>query len=217
MENLKNIIFDLGNVILNIDTNLSKQAFEREGLHNFDELYTLTSQSNIFDNLEVGGFSEKTFYENLRSITGTNLSDYAIKSCWNALIDHYPESHIEVLRKSQKQYRTFILSNTNIIHYKYYTALLNKSFGINGLESLVEKAYFSHEIKMKKPDPEIFKFVLSQSGIKPEDTLFIDDSEVHVKSASKLGIKCLWLKNRKLYQHFDNNGKIKSSTIDKLY
>jgi len=198
MQNIKNIIFDLGNVILDIDTKLSKIAFERQGLKDFDNLYTLASQNKIFDKLEVGELNPDEFFKELRIIRGVNLSDEIIMRCWNALIMDYTTERLEILQNCKKEYRTFILSNTNIIHYQHYTDILKNNYNINGLESLVEKAYFSHEVKMKKPDAEIFLHVLSDSKIKAEETLFIDDSKIHIDSANKLDFKTIWLNDKKL-------------------
>ncbi len=198
MQRIKNIIFDLGNVILDIDTDLSKIAFEQQGLKDFDNLYTLASQNKIFDRLEVGVLNPDKFFKELRIISGVNLSDEIIIRCWNALIIDYTTERLEILQNCKKRYRTFILSNTNIIHYLHYANILKNKYNINGLESLVEKAYFSHEVKMKKPDAEIFLHVLSDSNIKAEETLFIDDSKIHVDSAKRLGFKTIWLNDKKL-------------------
>lgn len=195
---IKNLIFDLGNVILNIDTKLSEQAFAKHGLNNFGELYTLAAQSEIFDRLEVGSISPSDFYREFRHITKSNLSDEIIRDCWNALILDYPPARINLLADLKQKYRTFLLSNTNRIHYEFYNPIINKQFGFDGLESFFEKAYFSHEIGMKKPDPKIFEFVLENSNLIPAETLFIDDNNANIKAASALGIHTLWLKDNNL-------------------
>ncbi len=198
MRKFKNIIFDLGNVILDIDTELSKKAFEKEGVENFDKLYTLAYQAEVFDRLEIGAISEKEFYSEIREITGSSLSDNQIRDCWNALIIDYNMERIEFLQKTRTKYKTFILSNTNEIHYKLYTEILLKKYEVQGLESLVDKAYFSHKIGLKKPDPEAFYYIINNAGIKINETLFIDDNQDHIKSAAELGFKTLLLNNKKL-------------------
>lgn len=198
MEKIKNIIFDLGNVILDIDTDLSKKAFEHEGVKNFEKLYTLAYQAEIFDRLEVGAITENQFYNEIRNITGSELSDNKIKDCWNALIIDYNKPRIELLQQVKKKYKTFILSNTNEIHYKVYTAILNEKYNIQGLERLVDKAYFSHKIGLKKPDPQAFFHIINDVGINIHETLFIDDNHDHVDSASKLGFETILLKDKKL-------------------
>jgi glucose-1-phosphatase len=195
---IKNIIFDLGNVILNIDTNLSEIEFAKNGLSDFGKLYTLASQEEIFDRLEIGSVSPTGFFEEFRKITKSEMSDDLIRHCWNALILDYPPARIQLLQNLKSRYRTFLLSNTNKIHYDFYTEILNTQFGISGLEALLEKAYFSHEIGMKKPNAEIFEFVLGKSGLIPEETLFIDDNKDNIIAATKLGLQTIWLTDNNL-------------------
>ncbi|MDD2633874.1 MAG: HAD family phosphatase [Bacteroidales bacterium] len=198
MNKVKNIIFDLGNVILDIDTKLSEVAFANKGLENFENLYTLAAQSEIFDRLEVGNITPKEFYTEFRQITNTNLTDDIITDCWNALILDYEPKRIELLKKLKTKYRTFILSNTNKIHYDFYTTLLKKTQNINGLESLVEKAYFSHEINLKKPGREIFEYVLQDGNLITSETIFIDDSKPNIITAREMGFKTILLKEAPL-------------------
>ena len=197
MENIKNLIFDLGNVILNIDTKLSEKAFAQYGMNDFEKLYTLASQNELFDRLEVGSITENEFYDEFRRVTGCELDNKTLEQCWDALIMDFPAARIEMLKhlKAEGKYRTFILSNTNIIHYRFYTALLKRTRGVNGLESLVEHAYFSHEIGLKKPNRDIFDYVVTNSHIKPEESIFIDDNEANIKAANALGLNTIFLKN----------------------
>ena len=200
MENIRNLIFDLGNVILNIDTKLSEIAFAKYGMNDFEKLYTLASQNELFDRLEVGSITEKEFYDEFRKVTGCKLDNQILEQCWNALIMDFPAARIEMLKrlKNEGKYRTFILSNTNIIHYRFYTALLKRTYGINGLESLVEHAYFSHEIGLKKPNRDIFDHVVAKSHIKPEESIFIDDNEANIKAANALGFNTIFLKDNNM-------------------
>ncbi|MDR2009367.1 MAG: HAD family phosphatase [Bacteroidales bacterium] len=195
---IKNFIFDLGNVILNIDIKLCEIAFSQYGLKNFSVLYSLAAQTEIFDRLETGMISAEEFYNEFREITKTDLSDKIIKDCWNTLIVDFPPERIELLQKLKNKFRTFVLSNTNAIHYDYYTGMLQTQFRIDGLEALTEKAYFSHKVGMKKPYPDIYKFVIDDAGINPAETLFIDDNYENIYAAEMLGIETIWLKDNNL-------------------
>lgn len=197
MENIRNLIFDLGNVILNIDTKLSEIAFAKYGMNDFEKLYTLASQNELFDRLEVGSITENEFYDEFRRVTGCKLDNKTLEQCWDALIMDFPSARIEMLKrlKNEGKYRTFILSNTNIIHYRFYTAMLKRTRGVDGLESLVEHAYFSHEIGLKKPNRDIFDYVVEHSHIKPEESIFIDDNEANIKAANALGFNTIFLKD----------------------
>lgn len=188
---IKNIIFDLGNVILNIDTDYSKKAFERYGLNNFDKIYTLASQINIFDRLETGNISVIEFCNEFRDITKTNFSNEIITECWNALILDYPKERIEILKQLKNKFRTFILSNTNAMHYDCYTKLIKEKFDLENLDLLVEYAYYSHLDGMRKPDINYYKYVLSNSKLLAEETLYLDDNKTNIETAQSLGINCI--------------------------
>ncbi len=197
---IKNIIFDLGNVILNIDTKQSEIEFAKHGIQNFESLYSLASQLKIFDELETGKLSPQDFYLKIRQFTNSHLDDETLKNCWNALILDFPAKRIELILSLQTKYRLFLLSNTNIIHYNYYNSIFVKEYGLKSFNSLFEKAYYSHEIGFRKPDLRAFETILQNSKIKAEETLFIDDNKANIETAKTLGLHTLWLRNNNLEQ-----------------
>lgn len=192
---IKNLIFDFGNVILNIDTKLSEIEFAKHGMNNFSELYTLASQNALFDLLETGKISESDFYAQFRKVANCTLDDDTLRECWNALIMDYPKPRIEMLQrlKAEGKYRTFILSNTNIIHYNFYTKILQETHHIARVEDLVEHAYFSHEVGFRKPNREIFDYVVEHSNILPEESVFVDDNKDNIVAADALGFNTIFL------------------------
>ncbi len=195
VNGIKNIIFDLGGVILDIDYNLTVKAFESLGIPNFKEQYSKMSQSNLFDNIETGKISPEEFRDMIRSVAQKPLTDTEIDTAWNALILHLPQGRIDLLKKLKNEYRLFLLSNTNKIHYDDYTQVIQRENGIAGLEPLFEKTYLSHEMGLRKPNPEIFQVVLNENQLAAEETLFIDDSPQHIASAKTLGIRAYHLED----------------------
>ena len=203
LNGIKNIVFDLGGVILDIDYNLTVKAFEDLGIPNFKEQYSKMSQSNLFDNIETGKISPVEFRDLIREVAQKTISDAEIDTAWNALILHLPQYRIEILKNLQVNYRLFLLSNTNKIHYDDYSEVIKRENGIEGLEPLFEKTYLSHEMGLRKPDPEIFQVVLSENNLVPKETLFIDDSPQHIASAKTLGIVAYHLENEDIGDLFD--------------
>jgi len=195
LNGIKNIVFDLGGVILDIDYNLTVKAFENLGIPNFKEQYSKMSQSNLFDNIETGKIRPEEFRDLIRKVAEKELTDAEIDGAWNALILHLPQHRIDILKKLKPKYRLFLLSNTNKIHYDDYSEVIKRENGIDGLEPLFEKTYLSHEMGLRKPDPEIFKVVLNENNLVAEETLFIDDSPQHIESARTLGIVAYHLEN----------------------
>ena len=186
---IKNIIFDLGGVILNIDHQAPVEAFEALGIPDFEAHYSKASQSSLFVELETGTISPEVFRQRLRDSLSIELSDEDINAAWNAIIKDFPKQNIKLLEQLKGAYRLFLLSNTNAIHHPVFSARLMHEYGYSDLGELMEKAYYSHEIGLHKPDPRIFEFVLDDARLLPEETLFIDDSEQHVTSAQQVGLK----------------------------
>ncbi|MBL7884313.1 MAG: HAD family phosphatase [Bacteroidia bacterium] len=190
-----NIIFDLGGVILNIDYNLSVQAFEKLGLNQFDSHFSQAKQKELFDLYEKGHISSTEFRNQLKKQLNENVTDKDIDNAWNSLLLDLPKERLLLLEEIQKTHRTFLLSNTNEIHILEFNNYLAKTFDIPNLSGYFEKAYLSYEIGMRKPDAEIFEFVINQNKLNPLETLFIDDSIQHIESADALGIQTHWLKS----------------------
>lgn len=192
MQKLKNLILDLGGVLLNIDFSKTKKAFEALGVENFDAFFTQYHASQLFENLETGKISPIQFYEKFREETELNVSDIAIMNAWNAMLGNFPKERVEYLQSLGKKYRLFLLSNTNFIHYEAFMKDFKDAYGYF-FNTLFLQAFYSHEIGLRKPYPEIFQYVLQEGGMKPEETLFIDDTKTNTDTAQSMGIKVIHL------------------------
>ncbi len=195
LKNIKNIIFDLGGVLLNIDYRLSFNEFKKIGFKNFDQVFADLVKSKIFDELEKGIISYVDFRNELKKYCSKNVSDDELDFAWNIMLINIPENRIEMLRVLKSQYKLFLLSNTNEMHCRYYNNLLKRDSGIDNLGMLLHKAYYSHEINVRKPDREIYEYILNAEKLNPSETLFIDDIEENILAANRLGINGYWLKN----------------------
>ena len=198
LSSVKAIIFDFGGVICDIDIRLTVEKFREFGPPK-DGIRTTTEESEkefdrLTEALETGKISPDRFRQAIRDHYQRTLSDRDVDDAWNALLLDIPEHRIRMLEQIRNTYRIFLLSNSNRIHYDCYAKRFSERFGYPDFDSLFEKAWFSFRIGLKKPDPEIFKFVLSQHGLAPGETLFIDDTLEHIQSAKSLGINTYHLK-----------------------
>jgi len=194
-SSIKNIIFDLGGVILNIDYQLASNEFQNLGIQNFDELYSQAKQNNLFDELETGKISPESFRNEIRKMSGLDISDTDLDNAWNAMLLDLPKERIDLLFELSKKYRIFLLSNTNIIHFKNFNYAIINSLGEDVFLKIFEKVYYSFEIGFRKPNADCFQFVLDDAKLKSHETLFIDDSIQHINAAEKLGIQTIHLTN----------------------
>lgn len=189
MAAIKNIIFDMGGVLYNIDYNLTADAFKSLGFTNFEAMYSQFTADVVFEKLEIGEITEQEFYTIIKQNSEVEISTTQIKDAWNAMLLGFRTTAINHLVEIKNSYRIFLLSNTNAIHlesvYKDYEAL-GQSIGY---DALFERAWYSHNIGYRKPNKDIYEFILSEAGLKAEDTLFIDDSFNNIETAKGLGIQ----------------------------
>jgi len=205
-KNIKNIIFDLGVVIINIDTDLTVKAMKELGFSNFQESYTLFKQTNLFDKLEKGFINSHSFRNELRKHIENEVSDEKFNEAWNAMLLDFPKERIDLIKRLSEKYNIYLLSNTNEIHYNQYIKDFKNQYGFE-FSSLFKKAYFSHQVGMRKPDENIFRFAIENSNLNPEETLFIDDLKVNIESAKKTGLKTLWFditKSKEIIKELNN-------------
>ena len=195
LTNIKNIIFDLGRVLLNLDFEASIKAFQELGLKN-DVLDKQQAYSDpVFYELEVGKISPKEFCNGVRRhLNNPLLTDLQIEDAWYAMILDIPENRVKVVKELSKNYNVYLFSNTNQIHIERLHKAFKAEHGID-FPSLFVKDYYSHEIHDRKPDLRSYEKVIELSGIKPEESIFIDDLEKNIIGARQAGLKTFWLKD----------------------
>ncbi|MEX1003726.1 MAG: HAD family phosphatase [Crocinitomicaceae bacterium] len=197
------IIFDLGGVVLNLDYQLTINAFKSLGKENFEALYAQAQQNKIFDAFETGQLSAAEFIDYLKQFLPDVKEDQQIISAWNAMLLDLPPHRIQLLEKLRNHYQLFLLSNTNEIHYQSFRETLQNRFGdLELLEKSFEKTYYSHKIEKRKPNADAFEMVLGENQLKAENTLFIDDTEQHILGAREVGIRTYHLKNEDILDIF---------------
>ena len=186
---IKNIIFDLGNVVINIDPELTISKFKELGVGNFDEMYTIMRQTDVFDRLDTGKITMPEFRQAIRDFSQLNLADAHIDEAWCAMLLDFPNENAELLRKLRSAgYKLYLLSNTNQMHIEFYTEYMHRQFGRNLLTELFDRVFYSHEIGFRKPTRESYEYVLKSENLNPTETLFIDDLEHNVIGARQTGM-----------------------------
>jgi epoxide hydrolase-like predicted phosphatase len=193
MSGIKNIIFDLGGVIIDLDIKATANAFEKLGIVDFDKVYSKLSQSSLVDQFDKGLINENYFFNTIKNQFELKVPLHDLEKAWNAMLLDFPKHRMEALKKYKEKYRTFLLSNTNEAHIREFHRTLHENIGVRDLEGFFEKVYYSCRVGMRKPDKEIFELVLKQNKLDPKETLFIDDTIHHVEGAKRLGIKTILL------------------------
>jgi|SRR5690554_762388 len=190
---IKNIILDLGGVLLNIDYHLTISSFKSLGIENFEELYSQANQSNLFNDFETGHIERDEFIERIAKGLPNSVSQKALVDAWNAMLLDFPEERLAFLLQLKEKYNTVLLSNTNTIHLEFFHKQLKAVHKIDSLDNHFNTTYFSCDMKMRKPNPEIFLKVCKEEDFNPKETLFIDDSIQHVEGAKIAGLHAYYL------------------------
>lgn len=194
MSNIKNLILDLGGVLLNVDYLKTQDAFINDGISNFQQLYSQAQASPLFEDLETGKINEDDFYNALRIISNSSLQNNNITTGWNAMLGSFYPQAIEWLKQIKNKYNLYLFSNTNIIHQTAFIKIYKDEFGEDDFNALFIKAWYSNEIGHRKPYKGSFEFVLNDAKLNATETLFIDDTQVNIEGAKQAGLQTIYLK-----------------------
>jgi glucose-1-phosphatase len=191
MQPVKNIIFDLGGVIINLDFSAAEKAFVELGFEDFKNVFGGGHVTSFIKDYEVGLIDDEQFISEIKKSAKKQNDDEVAIAAWNAMLLDFPPERIAFLRELKKKYRLFLFSNTNSLHLQSFRKTFSNAFGEAIFDELFEKAYYSHEIKMRKPTKEAFDYVVKDAGLVAGETLFVDDMLVNVEGARLAGLQAV--------------------------
>ena len=184
---IQDIIFDLGGVIIGLDTQKTVDALAKLTGISDAEAQLIFRSAEEFKEYEIGKLTDEEFRNFIRSFSKEPLKDKEVDHAWNAMILDIPEHHFELLTHLSQTHRVHLLSNTNNIHLRYVESKLHES-GKDSFKSYFYHQFYSHKMGMRKPNRDIYEAVLLQGDMKAHTTLFLDDNLDNVNAAKKLGI-----------------------------
>jgi len=202
LENIDFLIFDLGNVIIDID-----YAFTINKLKNLlpDDKHKLTDNffpAKFHKDFEKGFISAQEFRNEVRNYFQEDWSDVLIDELWNSLLKNIPLERIDLIKELGKDFGLAVLSNTNSLHVDKLGQILLEDTGEASLDIIFDRVFFSHEMGMSKPDEEIYKSVIQELGVQPERTLFFDDLLENLNGAKKVGLQTFHINHDKALIRF---------------
>lgn len=192
LKGIRNIIFDLGGVLLNIDPMKTIEAFGELGMEQLVGDKGLSYDHEIFYLMEQGKISPDEFRQGVLGLLPQRVSFQQIDDAWTAMLLDFPAIRVELLKNLRKDFGIYLFSNTNAIHVEKFHSIFRNQHGFE-VSTLFEKDFYSNEIGYRKPSPESFQEIIRLSGINPKESLFIDDSLPNVESAIACGLKGYWL------------------------
>jgi glucose-1-phosphatase len=189
---IKNIVFDLGNVIIDLDIERTWMQLKHWLGDDYElALKNIRPNDDIFIQFEVGKITEDEFFETLRSATEGPLSIRQLKEAWNGMLLQIPPQRFEMLARLKEKYNVFLLSNTNKTHVDWVDGYLRTVYGftIQDFDArYFHKSYYSHLIHLRKPNENIYEYVLNDANLIASETLFIDDNVHNIEGAKRVGL-----------------------------
>ena len=186
---IENVIFDLGNVI--VDLNMPRAEAMLQELAGLSFMHAQGKDLDIFLQFESGLISEAIFLNYILSKSSRSVQAIDIIRAWNAMLGDIPLRRLEMMKKLQDRYRVYILSNTNETHIRYTQQHISTHYGASGFEAYVHHPFYSHDLKCRKPDAIIYEKVMEHAGIEPATTLFFDDHPDNIAAAQQAGIQAM--------------------------
>ncbi len=186
---IKNLVFDLGGVLIDVDFKRLEAAFEALGVKEFHKEFSQFTASGFFEGFEKGEISNSEFYKEMIRQAGKGITEKNIRDAWNAILGDFRPKSMEFLLEIGKKYRVFLLSNTNDVHLKEVNNILFRQLGVPDLDGYFEKAYYSQKIGYRKPYEDVYQYIMKDAGITAAETFFVDDSKPNTDTASRMGFK----------------------------
>ena len=182
------VIFDFGGVLLNLDLDATLNAFAKLGIPDFRRMFTLYHASPVFLDLEIGKVEPKAFADAISEEICQPLPEQEIFDAWNAMLADFRLESLAFVDKLRQTMPTFLYSNTNIIHYEVFQKRIAETTPYAHLNDLFHRAYYSHEMGMRKPHAEGYLHILADQGLKASETLFVDDNADNIAGAQAVGL-----------------------------
>jgi len=192
MTTTKNLLFDLGNVLLDLHPQAFKAAFRELLGDKYQATFDYFRETRLLDRLETGQIEPDQFFTTVREHIGNGTTIQQLETAWNTMLGELPAHRLDMLRQLSQHYRIFLLSNTNAIHMRQFDGYLQERYALSltaFTEEFFEYLYFSHELRLAKPDLQIYRSVVEHARIRPEETLFIDDKMENIESARQVGLR----------------------------
>ena len=186
-KKIRNIVFDLGGVLVDLDFKAAINGLQEAGFANVKEQLMAFDRGGIFQKFEVGEITADEFRTAIRENSNVTLTDEEVDALWNLMLLEIPREKLELILELRGKYMVYLLSNTNSIHWDY---VCKNAFNYRGfrVEDYFEETFLSYEMHLAKPDKAIFEKMLHDANLLAEETLFIDDSEANCKAAEEVGI-----------------------------
>ena len=194
MSAIKNVIFDFGVVLYDLNQQATHLALAELGIKDAANIFTIQQQNNLCDQFETGKITPTQFFRGLQKLAGSHATEAQLKTAWEAMLLSLPQDKFLLLNELRKNYTTMVLSNTNSTHIEKVNTALQERYKLSSINDLFDRTYLSFEVGLRKPEPAVFNHVIHDAQINPTETLFIDDLDKNIAAAHSVGINAVLYK-----------------------
>lgn len=188
LSELSTIIFDLGEVIVDLDSQAVLNRFSQlTGLEGIVLKDRLLNTPYLFE-YETGQIDDASFVQGMNDVLQTNIAFEDFKIAWNLMIKDIPLKRLELIGQLKTTHQVLILSNTNYMHEECFEQIMMERIG-QKMTDLADVAYYSHHIGYRKPNHDIYEYVIDQHTLSPSKTIFLDDREDNILAAREVGLQ----------------------------
>lgn len=187
-KNIKAIIFDLGQVLIDLTPARCMEAFAQLGANDIEQALNDKDIQQFLLQFENGDVSEQEFYDKMNSLLPQPADNALIAAAWNSFLGELPAYKLDAILELRKQYKVYLLSNTNVLHWEYARHKYFDRYKGLELRDFFDHAYTSYQMRLLKPDKAIYQSVLDDIGLKPQEVFFLDDRADNCRSAREMGI-----------------------------
>lgn len=203
-KEINTLVFDLGEVIVDLNIRAVIDGFSNKSRMSSKYIeYLITSHVALYE-YETGRINTDEFIDQINEALGANIPLYEFKTIWNSMLREIPVGKLQLLKKASSRYQTLILSNTNEMHEQAFDQMVSTKAPGQIMSDFVNHAYYSHKIGHRKPNQDIYEYIIDANCLNPQQTLFFDDKKENIEGAQRLGIQgVLITQSKNLYTYFE--------------
>ncbi len=189
MKAIKNVILDLGGVIINIDPMRTVEYLASYGVADIETAFARLEEARVFERVELGEINEAEMADEIRQLIPEAPSQEIIRAAWNSLLLDIPAERGAIVKRLAAKYPLYLLSNTSPGHMAIIDGMVREQFGWSSLREPFVRAFYSYEMGVRKPDSAIYARMLEESGLNPEETVFLDDTLANLEKAREFKLQ----------------------------
>jgi FMN phosphatase YigB (HAD superfamily) len=191
LKDTETIIFDLGEVIIDLDSKRVIDQFQKHSDKSAEDIIRLISKSQDLIDYEVGKMTDVEFCQVVNELLSIELSQASFEAIWNSFLGIIKLDKLHLMLALKEKFNVLILSNTNAIHQRAFDRRVGEHIPSKTMADMVHTAYYSHELGLRKPDPHIYQKVIDLQNLNPAKTIFFDDRLENITAAQDSGIQAI--------------------------